>query len=291
MPHAVSSRSPHVLAAVSGVFSLLGLCLVAICSACSTGEGGGDAVFWPELAEFDELAYRADGLVRTDDLAAVEGSLAELLASGRAVTVASIPSNAADPKQVEAMLTDLTSLIEGLADEPDEDSMQTLVLGLHPVIENLMKAAGMPHVHANEGPHSGFRHPVFDADGTQIATVEVKLHDDAGDLEVWLTRGGYDGDPWRLPVDTNLALAFPGLEREVTLAVRDRDRNEDESGASTILDGTTDYFVFPGATEADATWLMGTEFAAKAELRVEGATTGSFVLRPHVHRAGDGAGE
>ena len=68
-----------------------------------------------------------------------------------------------------------------------------------------MKAAGMPHVHANEGPKGGFRFIVFGADGQQVGTAEIKLHDDAGDLEVWLTRGGHGGDPWRLPVGQTLA--------------------------------------------------------------------------------------
>ena len=68
------------------------------------------------------------------------------------------------------------------------------------------------------------------------------------------------------------------------LAVRDRERNADESGSSTIHQGATAYFVFPADTGADASWLMGKEFAAKSELRFEDAKTGSFILRPHVHR-------
>ena len=141
----------------------------------------------------------------------------------------------------------------------------------------------MPHLHGNEGPHDGFLHPVFNADGEQIGTAEIKLHDDAGDLEVWLTRGGHGGEPWRLPVDSTLNLAFPDLDKTVTLAVRDRVDNKDESGAPTISEGVTSYFIFPGETEADATWLQGAEFAAKAELRFQDATTGTFALYPHVH--------
>ena len=43
-------------------------------------------------------------------------------------------------------------------------------------------------------------------------------------------------------------------------------------------------FRFPADTGVDASWLMGSEFAAKAELGFGTETTGSFVLRPHVHR-------
>lgn len=264
------------------------ICLCLTLGSCSRGKADDEPVSWPELVHFDELAYRADGLVRTGDLATVEASLSELLAAGRGVTPESVPSNAADPDQVVAALADLTDLVEGLASTPGGADLEPLVLGLHPVIESLMTAAGMPHIHANEGPNSGFLHPVFDAEGSQVGIAELKLHDDAGDIEVWLTRGGHGGDPWRLPVDTTLALDFPALEREVTLAVRDPERNEDESGAVTVQDGATAYFVFPGESGADASWLMGEDFAAKSELRVAGGTTGTFVLRPHVHREADG---
>ncbi|MEO0662743.1 MAG: hypothetical protein AAFZ87_14495, partial [Planctomycetota bacterium] len=182
---------------------------------------------WPELVRFDEIAYVADGHARTGDFDAVAGARAELLDAGRALTATTIPANVADRAQVEAFLADLTGLVDGVSDEPDPESMGTLVLGMHPVIEELMKAAGMPHVHANEGPNGGFRFPVFDAEGGQLGTAEFKLHDDAGDVEVWLTQGGHGGDPWRLAVDTTLELHFPDLERGLTLAARDAERKID----------------------------------------------------------------
>ena len=269
-----------------GLPSLLLLCLT-LATACSRDDAGDTPVSWPELVRFDEIAYRADGLARTGDLASVEEMREELLESGRAVTPATIPSNVADPRQAETILADLTSLVDGLGSTTDPESAATLVLGMHPVIEKLIDAAGMPHIHANEGPNQGFLQPVFDSKGEQVGTAEVKLHDDAGDLEVWLTQGGFGGDPWRLGVDTTLILTFPDLEQEVVLAVRDSERNEDESGEATVVDGTTNYFLFPGDTGIDASWLMGTEFAAKAELRIEESTTGPFVMRPHVHRESD----
>jgi len=244
-----------------------------------------ETVSWPEINRFDDLAFQADGLARVEELGTVRELLSELLEAGKAVTPASVPSNAADPEQIELILGDLNSLVDGLATENlDDVSLENLVLGLHPVIAKLIEAAGMPHIHANEGPNSGFLYPVFDHTGNQTGTIEIKLHDDAGDLEVWLKRGGYEGDAWRLPTTTILTLDFPVLDRNIILAVRDQDRNEDESGASTIVDGNTNYFVFPGETESDASWLMGADFAAKVELSFEDTTTGIFVLRPHIHR-------
>ena len=265
-------------------FFLIFACFFASCER-GVEESTDDEVSWPEITLFDDVAFRADGYVRVEDLPAVREFLPDLLEAGKAVMNASVPSNVADQKEVELILGDLKNLIVGLEKEGlDDDSLADLVLGLHPVIAKLIEAAGMPHIHANEGPNSGFIFPVFGSEGKQKGTIEIKLHDDAGDLEVWLKHGGHGGEPWRLPLDANLTLAFPGEGKTVTLAVRDRERNEDESGESTIFEETTDYFVFPADTGVDASWLMGAEFAAKAELSFDGATTGSFVLRPHVHR-------
>ena len=263
------------------------LSLILLLSSCerSANEIAEETVSWPEIADFDNLAFQADGLVRVKDLEAVRDLHADLVKAGMAVTPSSIPANAAKPKEVELILSDLSNLVSGLQADPlDDSSLENLVLGLHPVIAKLIEAAGMPHIHANEGPSGGFLFPIFDSNKEQTGTVEIKLHDDAGDLEVWLKSGGYDGDPWRLPTKTILTLNFPALNKSVILAVRDQDRNEDESGASTIVEGNTNYFVFPGSTDEDASWLMGADFAAKVELSFEEATTGSFVLRPHIHR-------
>ena len=272
---------------MSKISQFILLSLILLFSACerSGEEISEETVSWPEIADFDNLAFQADGLVRVQDLEAVRDLHADLVKAGMAVTTSSIPTNAANPKEVELILSDLSNLVSGLQANPlDDSSMENLVLGLHPVIAKLIEAAGMPHIHANEGPNGGFLFPIFDSNKEQTGTVEIKLHDDAGDLEVWLKSGGYEGDPWRLPTDTTLTLHFLALNKSVTLAVRDQDRNEDESGASTITEGNTNYFVFPGSTDEDASWLMGADFAAKVELRFEEATTGSFVLRPHIHR-------
>lgn len=262
------------------------LLILSLCSCERNATNTGDeTVSWPEITEFDNIAFQADGLVRVKDLEAARKILDELMKAGRAVTSTSIPSNAAKPEEVGLILSDLENLVSELgAENLDDSSLENLILGLHPVIAKLIEAAGMPHIHPNEGPNGGFLFPVFDVDGKQNATVEIKLHDDAGDLEVWLKKGGYDGEALLLPTATILTLDFPALDRNVTLAVKDHERNEDESGNSTVVEAKTNYFVFPGETGVDATWLMGAEFAAKVELSFTNATTGSFVLRPHIHR-------
>lgn len=146
----------------SAVLTLLCVCLALAASSCGRdGRGADKPVSWPELARFDELAHRAEGLARVGDLAGVRDSHAELLAAGKALTPATVPHNVADPQQVETILKDdLTSLVKGLsAKELDDESLTALVLGLHPVIEKLITAAGVPHIHANEGPNDGLHHP------------------------------------------------------------------------------------------------------------------------------------
>lgn len=263
----------------------IGALLAFVLPACKPGPESAEGVAWPELAAFDEHAAQAEGLAQVGDLAALRQKLPKLVKAGSAVTPATVPANARHPGALVEPLADLAELITELStpDLGDED-LKTFTLALHPLVAAMMTEAGMPHVHADEGPNGGFFHPVFDADGNQAATLEIKLHDDAGDLEVWLLKGGHDGPPLGLPLDSVLKLDFPALNRGIELSVRDRDTNAGEDGTATIRDGLTNYFIFPGETGADAAWLMGEDFAAKARLTAPGdLSSGDFVLKPHVH--------
>ena len=48
------------------------------------------------------------------------------------------------------------NLIQNLSNKDLDDLTKILILGLHPVIEKIIVAAEMPHIHANEGSNSGF---------------------------------------------------------------------------------------------------------------------------------------
>ena len=71
------------------------------------------------------------------------------------------------------------------------------------------------------------------------------------------------------------------------LRVRNTDKNEDEAGQGNIRDGRTNYFIFPGDSGVDASFLVGRDFASEAVVAfaVDGTAhqTQVFVLRPHVH--------
>jgi len=277
------SSSPNRLHPFASLAALAVSLLLASC-----GRPGSQVVDWPEIRTLDELAAVAEGLVLAGEFDAALAIRESLVEAGRAVDPQSAPSSVRRPREVERLLADLETVVDRLSDPTlDEGAMAPLVLGLHPLVGAVMETAGMPHVHENEGPNEGYLFPLYAADGEQAGRVEIKLHDDAGDLEIWITRGAA-GEPWGLPLDTVAALEFEALGRSLSLAVRDAEENADEDGVSQIRDGLTHYFVYPGETGEDASWLMGEDFAARALLAFEtetGAAVGteSFILRPHVH--------
>lgn len=91
-----------------------------------------------------------------------------------------------------------------------------------------------------------------------------------------------------LELDSVLTVTFPNLpEGSVELRIRNAEQNEDEDGNGTIREGKTNYFIFPGDTGVDATFLTGASFATKASLTFTSGgvsySVAPFTLRPHVH--------
>jgi len=136
------------------------------------------------------------------------------------------------------------------------------------------------------GPNTGFVVPLVGATGF----AELKLHDDKGDLELWLAQDAAITQPLDLPLDAVITVSFPDLNKSAELRVRNTDRNEDEEGESNVRDGKTNYFIFPGATGADPTWLMG-DFRSTATIQfaADGASVSvaPFTLVPHTHGPGE----
>ena len=88
-----------------------------------------------------------------------------------------------------------------------------------------------------------------------------------------------------------MSVSFIDLEnRQVQLAPRNRKLNEDEDGTPNVRDGKTHYFIFPGESGADASWLLGKKFQSLVvvALESEGVKLRSeeFVLKPHTHQPG-----
>ncbi|HBP21116.1 MAG TPA: hypothetical protein DEA08_25430, partial [Planctomycetes bacterium] len=125
----------------------------------------------------------------------------------------------------------------------------------------------------------------------KVGYLRLKLHDDKGDLELWLAKDAEMTQPFDLPLDGTVTVTFTDKENKTTtLRVRNKDKNEDEDGKATVREGKTNYFIFPGDTGEDATWLKGADFLAtvKVAFSADGKdyVTSPFVLRPHTHGAG-----
>ncbi|MEZ6197137.1 MAG: hypothetical protein R3F20_15625 [Planctomycetota bacterium] len=153
---------------------------------------------------------------------------------------------------------------------------------------DLDERATLPLHGGLESARDGVVAVLTDAKGAARGALELKLHDDNGDLELWLFNDGAARTPLDFPLDATIRVVFPALgDREITLRVRDAEENHDEDGKTQVRNGRTNYFIFPGETGEDASWLQGTSFAApvRVEVPVGGETLVSspFALVPHVH--------
>ena len=157
---------------------------------------------------------------------------------------------------------------------------------------------GHSHPHAETGPNHGMLATLRDTAGRASGQVELKLHDDKGDLELWLTNA--EGQAYDLPAETTITVLFEQVSKPSTkagttlqLAPRNLAQNEDEDGVANMRPGQmTNYFIFPGETGADASWLNGLEFKATvlASFDSDGTAfrTDAFTLIPHTHPDGKG---
>ncbi|MEM0967997.1 MAG: hypothetical protein AAGJ31_01485 [Verrucomicrobiota bacterium] len=200
-------------------------------------------------------------------------------------------------KRVEGMIKNAIRAMGQLhvaTDAGDVSGAQKAIKGLTGVLA-LLKAqypkdvtGGMAEVKDDIGPHEGMLAAILDGSGKPSGHLELKLHDDKGDLELWLARDGAIATPFDLPAASKITVSFDGAKEEsVTLAVRNTDQNEDEDGHATMRDGKTNYFIFPGSSGADASWLVEADFKATVTITFT-APSGSyhtepFLLIPHGH--------
>ena len=145
-------------------------------------------------------------------------------------------------------------------------------------------------------PHEGVVAAVKGPDGTVAGHLELKLHDDKGDLELWIAKDAKIKEPFDLPLDAAIQVEFIDVAgRKVELRVRNAAKNEDEDGTANVRAGKTNYFIFPGETRADAKWLMGVKFASivRVTFKANGRDYASeeFMLVPHTHADGKGHGK
>ncbi len=139
------------------------------------------------------------------------------------------------------------------------------------------------HVH---GPHNGM--VASFAGGGLSGHVEIKLHDDKGDLELWLAQDTDFTKPFDLPLTASIELEFHDRDgRKVVLRPRNAEQNEDENGKANVRDGSTNYFIYPSRAGEDAAWLQGKEFHSRVTARWhhdgQQLQSRKLELAPHSH--------
>ena len=156
--------------------------------------------------------------------------------------------------------------------------------------DGIDERAGLPldgHGHEHkEGPHHGIP-ATFTGDGAS-GHLELKLHDDKGDLELWLFQNAAFSKPFDLPVGGMIEIEFIDIDgRKVTLRPRNTEKNEDEDGNPNIRSGKTNYFIYPSKDGEDASWLKGKAFQSIVIVHFtrngKESVSEEFILKPHVH--------
>jgi len=111
-----------------------------------------DVVKWPNLKKLDDLAEKCEALSGKKDVAGLRKIAADTKAAAVAVETDKIPANAKDKEKVKTLQNDLKSLSDAIEDPKTQDGeeLTELLAGVHPIVEQLMEASGMPHVHEQE---------------------------------------------------------------------------------------------------------------------------------------------
>jgi hypothetical protein len=222
----------------------------------------------------------AELLLRTKETNTADGKVVPPM------TVVLQPVDPADGKAAEFVGTD-----PGAANVADFAGSVSGEIDGKPAMGEFAEGGGdHDHGHAHS-PHDGVVAALRNSAGAGVGFVELKLHDDKGDLELWLAKDDGITQPLDLPVGSEVTAKFSEAEgKTAVLRARNKVQNEDEEGTPNLRDGMTNYFIFPGESGQDPRWLMGADFQSSVQLtaEVDGETYTSeeFVLVPHTHAGG-----
>ncbi|MCC5842842.1 MAG: hypothetical protein JJU05_01190 [Verrucomicrobia bacterium] len=127
-------KSRNMLSLVAGLV-LLGACRQSVT----------DTVEWSELKGMDYQAERAEARVEAGaDAEELEAVSEAVIAAARALLDSGVPANVVSRSAVDARLKDVKDLLGALEEDP---GAADVLKAFHPVVAELMHAAGMPHVH------------------------------------------------------------------------------------------------------------------------------------------------
>ena len=119
----------------------------------TTALSGKAVVQWPDLKALDDSAEKAETPPAGADLASLRQLGTNIKAAALQVAQDPLPAGAHQPEQVKVLQKDLGNLTQSLADPAtmSEANLRQVLPGFHPIVEQLMETAGMPHVHEHAG--------------------------------------------------------------------------------------------------------------------------------------------
>lgn len=106
-------------------------------------------VKWAELKKLDDLAEKCEALSDRSDVKGLRKVAPSVKEAATLLEKSQVPKAAKDPEKVKILRGDLKSLIDSLGDPDTQDpeELTAILAGVHPIVEQLMEASGMPHVH------------------------------------------------------------------------------------------------------------------------------------------------
>ena len=109
-------------------------------------------VQWTSLKQLDDLAERCEALCDQKDVAALRQIAVAVKAAAIIVALDPLPAGARQPDEVNTLQGELANLADSIGDPATQDGAELMgiLAGVHPIVEKLMEAAGMPHVHESE---------------------------------------------------------------------------------------------------------------------------------------------
>jgi len=132
--------------------TFLTTCALLLLYASLTGCREASVVQWPALKQLDDLAEQCEALCDAKDVAALRQIAGTVKTAAITVARDPLPAGARQPAEVTALQGDLNSLAAAIHDPARQDGAEltAILAGVHPIVEKLMEAAGMPHVHETE---------------------------------------------------------------------------------------------------------------------------------------------
>ena len=109
-------------------------------------------VKWPSLKKLDDLAERCEALAEKKDVGELRKIATSVKDTAKLVQSEASPNGAKDSEKVKVLQGDLKNLGDSIGnpDKQDGEELTAILAALHPIVEQLMEASGMPHVHEEE---------------------------------------------------------------------------------------------------------------------------------------------